>query len=789
MNAMPPLPVNQRRRADLVCLAMGVLAFALAVPVTGSISSLRLPGLMVLAAVTFVAGLAGMLAVRLSGRTPSDTGWQAARLGARAGLFASLLSAGMTVLAARLADAPSLLAIWLAAPLCILPGALAGMAGASLGVRLAPPPAAGQEEEAAPIVTTGGISWWALPIWGLALFGLLSPFYIRSWRGYFPLPPPVIETPPPPPPAPVEIPKPSIPLPPPRPTFEFTPSPELATTKAMQWQIFARKSVPEIAGDGPLALSSDGRWIAGLAGDNVALIDLHKLEVECRWQPRMKVQSLAFSPDSRQLFLVSSESPARVGVLRVEGVRSISLPQPKKRMVPSAPPFWHKDKEVLFLSNGDVPLVLNLDTLEIDPLASSEEWRNRLEAQRTKFTVQGQPSWPESPTWRLTPAQFTTATELPEVEGSFSRWPERHGLALAASDKTGTANRVFQDIDIEKGDRFLASPDGAKFIRCRGNVAEVFYFSPSEKDPPLAWEVTMPGNPDTLEDLTVKRAVEEGLLCAFAYRPQINPLNDRVIGPDRSRVLAHVRLVKWEGTRASFTNFIESGERPGPVVIADPHRWSGSEPKLVSLSTPHRWWAEASPPASPVEPASLPPLNNQPQIVTRLEDGAMRITDIREPAAAPPSKPTSAPDPPPPTPPVPAENGPIVAITPEGKQVGDFLMAHHRKAESGNIAALISDYADRVQFLKNGTVDRAVIEKQETADHAQYTMVRESIPGGIKIRPLGEGRYEAYYDLHSSTTSRKDGSVTNKIVSLLVEVKFINRVPRIVKQVLDKSAK
>ena len=129
MNAMPPLPVNQRRRADLVCLAVGVIAFALAVPVAGWISSLRLPGLMVLAAVTFVAGLAGALAVHLSGRTPSDTGWQAARLGARAGLFASLLSAGMIVLAARLADAPSLLAIWLAAPLCILPGALAGMAG------------------------------------------------------------------------------------------------------------------------------------------------------------------------------------------------------------------------------------------------------------------------------------------------------------------------------------------------------------------------------------------------------------------------------------------------------------------------------------------------------------------------------------------------------------------------------------------------------------------------------------------------------------------------------------
>ena len=77
MNATPPLPWNQRS---------GCSAYiALAVPVAGSVSSLRLPGLMVLAAVTTIACLAGALAVRPAWRAAFDTGWQAARLGARAG--------------------------------------------------------------------------------------------------------------------------------------------------------------------------------------------------------------------------------------------------------------------------------------------------------------------------------------------------------------------------------------------------------------------------------------------------------------------------------------------------------------------------------------------------------------------------------------------------------------------------------------------------------------------------------------------------------------------------------
>ena len=786
MNVIPPLPVSQRRRADLVCLAAGVVVLGLGIPLSVQLAGFSRPALPVLGCITMIAALAGAAAVRLSGRPASDTGWQAARLGARAGLFSSAVSAGMLVLATRLADASGLFAVWVSAPLCILPGALAGMAGASLGMAVSAPAPADSSREPSPVPAPDGISWYAFLIWGLALIGLLSPLWLRSWRGYFPLPVIKIEAPPPPP---VELPKPSAPLPSPPPRFDFTPSAELSTTPALRWEITDRKTVPDISGDGLLALSGDGRWLAGMADGDVALIDLHTLDTKCRWRPLAKIQSLAFSPDGQQLFLVTEESPAHVAVLRVEGTRVIPLPQPKKRLVPAGPPRWHEPMAVLFLSSGDVPLVLNLATLEIDPLTTTSDWKAKSEGERAKWTVQGQSAWPENEHWRLSPLQFTTVTELPEVEGTNNGFPENHRITLGVSDKTSPAAQAFPAIDLEKGDRFLASPDGSKFLRCRGGSVEVFYFRPAVRDSPAAWTVTMPHAPDKLEDLTAKSAMEEKSLCAFAYRPLVNPLNNQVIGPDRTRLLALVRLTKWEGTQGGFANALQVMEPSGPVVIADPHRWTGTRPELVEFVTLHRWWAPAlSDKATSLSP--LPALLNQPRIETRLDAGAMRITDIREPE--PPSPPT----PPQPLTPLPQSPStlhilgvPLVPHTPEPDRVIEFLKAHHAKAQKGNIKALVSDYADRVQFLTNGKVSRADIEKIESKDQEDKFAVEEKIEGQITIQPIEEHRYEARYLLHSATTGREDHTVTEKRTPLLMEIVVVNGQPRIVRQVAEKPAR
>lgn len=775
---MPPLPFRQRLRTDLLCLIAGLVFFGVALLFIGEVSRLGRPGAPVLIFIALMAGATGAGAIglfRSSGHHPEVSGYHAARLGARAGILSALLAAGMIVLAARLSDSRALFTIWLSAPLCILPGALAGMGGASAAIRLSPVTDGPADKTTAPVEEPGGISWLAFAITGLAIGGLLSPFYIHSWRSYFPPPPVEIVKEPVPEilPKPVEPATPYIAPPPPRPSFRFDPSPALAATGALRWNLTASRPLPDMAGDGPMSLSNDGRWLACVAGDgSVVVTDLHTAETTSRWQIAGKAQAFAFSPDNLEMIYVTADTPAHVGVLRVSGSRVIPLPQPKKRLVPATPPVWHKAKEVFFLSTGEPPLALNLDTLEIDPAVSPDEWKAMSADQRKPWTAQRQQVWPESDSWKLSPLTYTTATELPEVEGVSSGWPERHALSLGVSDKNGAGSLVFPAIDLQKSDRFLAAKDGSKFIRCRGDKVEIFYFSPSAKSPEAGWKVKMPHAPDFLEDLLVQRAVEEKTLCAFVYRPLINPLNQQVIGPDRSRVFSLARLEKWEGEEAVFRNAQQSAEALGSLIIADPHRWNGGQPLLVSFTSPHRWWAEAEPAELSAPASTIASLNNQPELDARFDAGALRIENFRDPKSL-----STRPE----------ETSPS-EVSPTTNLIGDFIIQHHRNAQNGDVTAFVAGYADRVDHFSNGIVDRAFIEKDERKYHAEHTDIKESVLGNIRIRAAGPNRFEARYTLRSTTVLKKDNSLSDNVMSELLVIELQNGQPRIVKHHATKTS-
>jgi hypothetical protein len=182
----------------------------------------------------------------------------------------------------------------------------------------------------------------------------------------------------------------------------------------------------------------------------------------------------------------------------------------------------------------------------------------------------------------------------------------------------------------------------------------------------------------------------------------------------------------------------------------------------------------------------MPPLYNQPTVETRFEGGAFRIVDIK---VAPARRSET---------PVPPVQSPIVSLVPEtspappGKPetelIRDFLVRHHRKAEAGNVPALMTDYADRVEFLKGAPVNRTFIEAKETKDRKSNEAVKEYVLGNIAVQLIGEGRYEARYKIHAVSRSKKDNSVSDKEVPLLVEIELTDDVPQIVKQVVDTSA-
>lgn len=121
--------------------------------------------------------------------------------------------------------------------------------------------------------------------------------------------------------------------------------------------------------------------------------------------------------------------------------------------------------------------------------------------------------------------------------------------------------------------------------------------------------------------------------------------------------------------------------------------------------------------------------------------------------------------------------------------MGDFIKAHHQKAERREVAAFAADYADRVQFLNDGTVNRDFIAQKTSDYHAGLSQVKEEVSKYLGILPLGRHRYEVRYQLRSTTTSRKDNKQTVRDVPLVLEVEVVNGVPRIVKQVAEKSSR
>ncbi len=785
MNVLPPLPLTQRRRADLVSLGAGLMMFGAGHLLSGALSESQRPGILVLLSIVVTAATAGAVAVGLAGQRETAADWQAARLGARTGLFSAALSAGMLVLAAKLSGAEGILSIWLAAALCILPGAVCGMGGASMGFKLSAgtSPESGTRAEAPSVSSgTGGISWLALPIWGLAVCGMSAPLYLNSWQRYSPLL--KIQAVPGSSAKPAEPVEPALtvaPPQPPPPPFEFTPSSELGSTKPLQWEIFAHMTLAELDGDGPLAFTADGRFVAGIASGDVVIYDIHTLRTENTWTMGFPVNALAFSPDGKQLLLVSGESPPRIGVLRSEGSRVIMLPQPRKRLVPAEQPVWLGPNDVVFLSSGAVPARLDLASLEINPAATEESWKRRSNTQLDKWTVEGQPTWPERSAWQFAAVRFATETELPEVESVTDIWPMRFGLALGIIDRTRALSRMFPSIDLAAGDRFFATPNGSMFVRCRGRRVEIFYFQPSAATPQSAWSVTMPCDLNDLQDPVIKQAVEEKALCAFAYRPLVNPLNNQVIGPDRGRVLASVRIATWQGSQALCASDLHCDDPSGEIVIADPHRWHGSRPELLRMPVPHRWWSAAKPAEFSQRSTPLPVLDNQPRVDTRFERGAVRITDIREYRPPPPSLPG------PPSPAQPAvPTVPASAPAPpanDGELIHRFIIEHHRKASAGDFAGIAADYADRVEYLTKGTVTRAFIEQDARKYHEAHSRVREWSPEHMTVRKVAPGRYEAEYVLHSETVLAKDGVTSRTTVPLRLVIVMQDGKLRIVKQV------
>ncbi len=747
-----PLPIEHRFRADVVALCCGLAALPLA-PLILRYSRPEQIGIAILLMIISLALAAGYGTVTFLNRAglSSSDGSHLVRAGARAGLLTATLAAAMTVLSARIFQSQIVAMIVLVpALLSILPGSFFGMLATAFAVGILIPIAV--KAQAAPDTSQRKARIFVLlSLACLVGFGsVLIPQRVGSY---------------------VTAASPSRLL---QSSWRYEKPADLATADASRWELIETRPIGRVREGFALALSSTGDRLAYYDADQANLlkvVDLNQPNKSYSFVVGGQSYHLAFSPDGNQVLFETFEGGQRLGVADLPKGRVIMLPRPKGVAVPPGDISWPSSGEAIFYNAKPPFRLLDLDMLELD---------------NTKKDVESAPAaLPATGRVEFEIRRSITGAEVPN-DPKQREWPMTGGLVLSvrAPDKN---YRRFFNLDAQVGDRFLAAPDGSKLVRIRNNVAVVSYFG-LRSEPALSFAFEMPKRAEEHNDSSnITTALAADDLCALVYAPLINPLNEKIIGPDRDRVKGLVRISSWKERSVSAWLAEEFQPIAANDVIADLHTWKSYAPQLM-LENERRWWTKitaiadsqrdiASVPSSP----TTKPLARTSSADLVADSGTLRVqnteSQIREatPVAAVVPQYTPVPQ----YSPIPTENpfspkqsaAPIASRTPSSprdlgpddpafQNVSAFIQAHHQKANRGDLNALINDYTDQVLFFDKGQVDKAYIFKNEAISRSSFQQMTEDIIYPIRIQQDDEITFTVQYQI-AWDAAKKDGRHTH----------------------------
>jgi hypothetical protein len=756
------------RSREALGLGVGLLMLAAA---PFRLHMLHEPGWLLLV-IVLLACLGGFLAGGMAARNGTEPA-KAVRVGVGAAFITALVAAAANALMARLMEG------WLPVFRAGLAGGLSIMPGTFFGMICA-----GVAALTMTRVSAEGVNLDVEPpspspqtLWGLrGLIGLIVALAIF-------LPPgspgvrPVQET--------ASI-RPEPQRPPP---FSFTPSQSISQSNALQWRLANHRVFKGII-ETSVVLSRDDRYAACLSRDlqTIHVIDLHT-EFTSQVKLEHRVDRFSFSPDANRLFVTShAGNHIEYGVAQTRGGRFIPLPKPKKGMVPPGVPFWWQEKEVLIISGGSERMILNLDTLEVDAAKDVASWKATNPLIQEKIVREITPSLMDRMSWKWELRPCVVQTELPEVE-NVQGWPMTLQDSLAISLPEHDSSLVFPQLAVNPGDWFCSSRDGSKVLHASNGMLHQYYFE-IDAVPPLVWKIAMPHGPDEGKDSAeMQRALDAGSLAALVYAPMLNPLNQAVVGPDRTTVKAIMRFQAWKGKEATAYLW----QRYHPVregdIIADacslPDVLKGA---LFEIKAPYRWWLPLPAAQSASDNITLLPSrtakkeqlakiveaekagedarNAKEEAARKMkaEEEARLVKIVQEQAAAMAAERKTA-----------AEKAAAAAMAANANQVLDeqirkFVKAHHQKSKEGDVHGLVGDYTTRVDYFKNGVVDRAWVLQDEMKYHTSHIVLDEAVVGDIAIKPAGGGvGHEATYLLRAQTQDLNN----NKIGGGMFAVKLI----------------
>ena len=562
-------------------------------------------------------------------------------------------------------------------------------------------------------------------------------------------------------------------------SFAYSAVPELDTARAARWHL---SKIWPLHGlnTGVWALSHDARSLACLTADgrSIRIYDLHAPQGFSSIPVGQRVDLVSFSPNAQRLFFCSAGSDATLAIAEIGTGGVATLPKPKGGLMSSvARLLWWKEYEVLMLAANDRPSILNLDDLEIDPAEEVATWKDTPAEMKVRITREMTGFWSDSPRWQWAFKPFIWGTD-PVATGLGMT---RHQV-LAMSDPERDVSILFGPLATESV-KIFPCLDGSKALFMANDTVRICYFDIAPA-PPLAWSLAMPCAPgDGAGGGALDKALKAGTLAAVVYAPMINPLNQRVVGPQRGQVKAVVKFKEWKDRSASIYVWRSFAPIADGDVIGDVCAWSEMQPELFSLGTPHAWWAALPRPDQGAEDITKVPTlaerKKQEEAVKAEEEAKRAESEVADakvkkereakaaeeekkrlaamPKGAVFSSPLGAQSVPPPQWPA--------SFDPREEQVRSFIRIHHQKSRVGDVAGMISDYAIKVDYFDKGLVTPGWIMQDEQKYHASHTVLEETVIDPIQISKLPKG-YAASYQLKS----RSKDNVTGRMSEWLFDV-------------------
>ena len=558
----------------------------------------------------------------------------------------------------------------------------------------------------------------------------------------------------------------------------------------------------EIDGSLPLSLSRDETRLAYFRrtpNTTLEIRDLDTLDVLQSFPLRGTPSALSWSPDGTGILVVCQAETKSVQIFNSTG-RVWVLPQPVNDRIPEGPPNWWTDDEVLF-GRDETLTCLSLDTLRVYPASESAKW-NTLpkEKQARVASYQNRPALPGNFRWTLDIWPRIRSYEI--NQNLDAPWKTNRWFHLALSDPDNAYRATLPQVEINIGDVVLATSDSTKLLHIRNGVASVFYLGLRPQSS-TALTISMPAAPDA----SLIQALADKSVCAFICAPLINPLNGKIVGPNRGQVKALARIAKWKDDKAEAWITEEYAPVHPGDVIGDIHVWDNHQPQAIHETAAKEWFAvidqfdRKAPPAK----NNAPPLDRQFTVSVLRNNGSERVDRIVNtslsrsapvasaiPAstnASPPASPGAAQIPPPfisaphiPSPPQQAPAPQFATFNPRVAQLlANFIYEHHAKSSRGDVAGLVADYADSVNHFDHGIVDREFIRKDETEYHSPGTRVTETLIAPPAFTTLGSNLYSASYSL-SFLRIRPDRHWTKGVSEIQMQISLTPAGPRITSQ-------